>query len=47
MDLPKGSLYDSYVDTRKKGGEYKSWDIIKPSYSFDPNMPYSQIIVPT
>ncbi|CAG9317056.1 unnamed protein product [Blepharisma stoltei] len=46
-DLPKGSLYDSFVDPSKRGGEYKTWDSIRPQFVYNPNVPFNEIFVPT
>jgi dynein heavy chain len=46
-DLPKGSLYDSFVDPAKKCGEYKPWETITPPYQYDPEVSFSDILVHT
>ena len=44
-DLPKGSLYDSFVTHDKQGGEYRTWDKIKPDFIYDPEMSYFELVV--
>ena len=47
FDLPKGSLYDSYVSSDKPGGGYIAWEKIKPDFIYDPSMSYFELVVPT
>lgn len=47
VDLPKGSLYDSYVSFQKIGGEYKNWDYLKSEFAYNPEISYFQMLVPT
>lgn len=45
IDLPKGSLYDCFVDLGKPGGEYRSWSSILPEFSY--SQEFAHIVVPT
>ncbi|OMJ81675.1 hypothetical protein SteCoe_17784 [Stentor coeruleus] len=47
IDLPRGSLYDSFVSPFKIGGEYKPWDSIKSDFKFNHEANYFQLLVPT
>jgi len=49
---PMGSVFDYYVDLRPDsegvgGGSFKEWATIVPSFTYDPLLPYSQVMVPT
>lgn len=46
-ELPKGSLYDSFVDSSKRQGEFKTWDSIRPQFLYNPLIPFGEIFVPT
>jgi dynein heavy chain len=46
-ELPKGSLYESYVADDKMTGYFKTWDSIKEDFVFDPSMSYFELVVPT
>ena len=47
IDLPKGTLFESFVSPYKIGGEYKQWESIKPEFVFKPNISYFRLLVPT
>ena len=47
VDLPKGPLFESFVNSAKVGGEYKPWDQIKPDFKYVPNTSYFKLLVPT
>mmetsp|Transcript_28190 Transcript_28190/g.33408 ORF Transcript_28190/g.33408 Transcript_28190/m.33408 type:complete len:2629 (+) Transcript_28190:1-7887(+) len=49
---PMGLVYDYFVDLGLDsdgggGGCFKEWTSILPSYTYDPALPYSQVMVPT
>jgi dynein heavy chain len=49
---PMGRVFDYYVDLRPDsdgagGGTFKEWATVVPSFSYDPSLPYSQVMVPT
>lgn len=46
-ELPKGSLYESFIADDKMTGYYKSWDSIKEDFVFDPSASYFELVVPT
>mmetsp|Transcript_7627 Transcript_7627/g.14387 ORF Transcript_7627/g.14387 Transcript_7627/m.14387 type:complete len:3920 (+) Transcript_7627:928-12687(+) len=46
-ELPKGSLYESYVGSDKLAGYYKSWDSLKKDFVYEPEMSYFDMVVPT
>ena len=47
IDLPKGTLFESFVDPSKIGGEYKQWESIKSKFSFKQGASYFKLLVPT
>lgn len=47
FDLPKGSLFDSFVSNEKIGGEFRQWDKIKPDFLYDPANSFFELVVPT
>ena len=46
-DLPKGSIYDSFVSPERKTGDYRTWDKIKPEFEFSSEKSFYDIVVPT
>ena len=46
LDLPRGSLFSSYVDSSKRGGEYRYWESLKPSEKLSPS-PFNEIFITT
>lgn len=47
MELPRGSLYGSFVSTTKKEGRFTPWEELIPQYIYDPTVPFHEIVVPT
>ncbi|OMJ88621.1 hypothetical protein SteCoe_9401 [Stentor coeruleus] len=47
VDLPRGSLYESFVNHYKIGGEYKFWDSLMPEFKYNHKLSFYQLLVPT
>jgi hypothetical protein len=47
VDLPKGSLFESFISQAKITGDYVSWDKIMPEFMYDRDLSYFDLVVPT
>jgi dynein heavy chain len=47
FDLPKGSIYDSFVGLTKVCGEFVNWDKMIPEFRYSKEVAYFDLVVPT
>lgn len=46
-ELPRGSLFDCYLDLNEKEHHWVKWDSMVHEFQYDPAMKWSEILVPT
>lgn len=46
-ELPRGSLYDCYLNLTEKEHHWLKWDTMEQDFEYTPNMRWSDILVPT
>ena len=46
-DLPRGSLFDYYLDLTEKENQWVKWDSMLIEFEYNPTMRWSEILVPT
>jgi dynein heavy chain len=47
IDLPRGSLFDSFLDLRERDSEWKKWESLELQFEYQPSMRWTEILVPT
>lgn len=46
-DLPKGSIYESFINDEKLCGDFVNWDKMKTPFEYSRTKPYFDLVVPT
>ena len=46
-DMPRGSIFDSYVDFKSKEPDWEKWEHIQPEFDYHPLKLFHTLIVPT
>ncbi|MEE4248042.1 MAG: hypothetical protein V2I33_21835 [Kangiellaceae bacterium] len=47
VELPKGFLYDFYIDTSRSMGDWARFEKIVPAFEYNRNRAYFDMVVPT
>ena len=47
VELPRGELYSYFIDTEALNGDWIAWDKYVPSFIYNPEMSYFDLVVPT
>jgi len=41
-DMPRGSIFDSFVDWKSKEPDWEKWESIQPEFEFSPDMHFHE-----